>query len=164
MARMLLIIEATPCGDMEMKITNDHIFAELSGANKSGQANGGEQSQFAEMLAEMVAEKIQPSQSAGATESAQAVDPASRCGELPYMWHQVNQILDSLDAYGEALGDPKNTLKQMEPLVRSLEEQADKLEAELAEAEDSSLTGLASEAVMSARVESMKYWRGDYIS
>ena len=146
-----------------MKISNDHIISELPPAGSSNQSNSTGKSEFADLLAEMVEEKVTASRQGFASEETRAVSQASET-ELPELWFKVNGLLDTLDAYGKALGDPNQTLKQMEPLVLSLEQQAENLEAQFPPLENGSLNELAAQAVMSAKVESMKYWRGDYIS
>jgi len=75
---------------------------------------------------------------------------------------RASDLLDLMDKYAQALGDPKRTLKSIEPLVRRMEGELENLEiSSLGEGKD--LTRLSSEIVMAAKVEAMKFDRGDYI-
>jgi hypothetical protein len=142
-----------------MKITSDHIYADFKQAQGSNKTQGDES--FGDMLAQMVAEKVPTSSECSQVAQAESVSSSEQT--LSPLWFQASGLLDSLDAYSQALGNPGRTLKDLEPLVKSMELQAEELEVNLAEVKDPQLAQLGNEAVLAARVESLKYWRGDFI-
>jgi hypothetical protein len=69
-----------------------------------------------------------------------------------------------MERYGQALGDPNRTLKEVEPLAVELEAQAQSLAEALQAGEvDPSLKELAQQALARAQVEALKFRRGDYL-
>jgi hypothetical protein len=84
-------------------------------------------------------------------------------GEIPSEWYQINDVVDSLDRYSEALGDPVYTLKDLEPLAADMEKQAQSLYSKLQEGGFGSLREVAEEAVAQAQVAAIKFRRGDYV-
>ena len=145
-----------------MKISDVYIFSNNPAVtnSKEGSTESGD---FAQMLSDMVEQNVSGAEAGQQKSPTQAVS-ATQETELPDLWYQVNNLLDTLDQYSQALGDPNRTLKQMEPLVRSMQQQAESLETQLGSGDDESLDGLAAQTVISAKVESMKYWRGDYVA
>ena len=75
----------------------------------------------------------------------------------------VNDLLGALEQYETALGDSSVSLKEMEPLVSSMEEQALKLSRESNSIGDGDLKDLVNSALTQATVESIKFRRGDYV-
>ncbi len=84
-------------------------------------------------------------------------------GGLPPVWFQISGVVDSLDRYGEALGNPAYTLKDIEPLAAEMERQAETLQASLQKGGLGSLRTLAEQALVHVQVESIKFRRGDYV-
>jgi hypothetical protein len=78
------------------------------------------------------------------------------------VWGQINGVLDSLERYGQALGDQAKTLKDIEPLAQELEQRADDLESGLPGSEHP-LRELAGEVLAQAQVAAFKFRRGDYL-
>jgi hypothetical protein len=79
--------------------------------------------------------------------------------------HKTTLLLDLLDRFAEALGNPAKTLREVEPLVREMKAGADELLA-LAERDvpvDDPLRSIAVEGAMRANIETIKFNRGDYI-
>jgi len=83
--------------------------------------------------------------------------------EIPAEWFQINGVVDSMDRYGEALGNPTFTLKEIEPLAIEMEEQAESLFSQLQKGGFGSLRNLAEEAVAQAQIAAIKFRRGDYV-
>ena len=79
------------------------------------------------------------------------------------LYNGVNDMLDALERYSQALGDPQLSLKDIEPLANGLEEQARRLDRLMNEHQAGSLNELAAQATTQARVEVMKFRRGDYV-
>ena len=77
---------------------------------------------------------------------------------------KVEQLLDLLEAYSEALADPKKNLRELSPLVKLLEREQNNLE-ELGKnlADGDMLQGILKQAVILSQVEVSRFNRGDYL-
>ena len=75
------------------------------------------------------------------------------------------RVLDLLDEYANGLNDPNKTLKDIEPLLASIKEEADTIERESREKlhHDKELEGFVKELSVTANVAMFKFHRGDYI-
>jgi DNA repair ATPase RecN len=75
------------------------------------------------------------------------------------------RVLDLLDEYASGLNNPEKTLKDIEPLVASIKEEADSIERESQEKlqHDEELERLVKELSVTANVAMFKFHRGDYI-
>lgn len=78
---------------------------------------------------------------------------------------QTSRLLDLLSEYANDLEDTSKSLRDIEPLVNTIRNHADDLlkETETMDAPDETLRKIASEVALTARLESMKFNRGDYI-
>lgn len=76
----------------------------------------------------------------------------------------VNKALGVLDSYSQALADPQQSLKQISPLVKDLENEARNMER-LSQSlpPGHGLKPVAESLAVLATVESMKFNRGDYV-
>ncbi len=105
-----------------------------------------------------------PGQSTAPVEGQGITPPKPPQPALPPVWYQVGGLLDAMERYGQALGDPNRTLKEVEPLAAELEAQAQALASALQAGEvDPSLEELAQQALARAQVEALKFRRGDYL-
>ena len=77
---------------------------------------------------------------------------------------KVESFLDLLETYTLALSDPEKNLKDIDPLVTSLESEKEKLTA-LGESlsEGDGLKDIVNQAVIHSTVEILKFNRGDYL-
>ena len=77
---------------------------------------------------------------------------------------KVEQLIDLLESYSEALSDPKKNLRELSPLVRLLEREQNNLE-ELGKnlADDDMLQDILKQAVILSQVEVARFNRGDYL-
>ena len=77
---------------------------------------------------------------------------------------KVEQLIDLLESYSEALSDPKKNLRELSPLVRLLEREQNNLE-ELGKnlADDNMLQDILKQAVILSQVEVARFNRGDYL-
>lgn len=77
----------------------------------------------------------------------------------------TEELLNKLDTYSKALGDPGRTLKDIEPLLMDIKQGADQLsEAILSSGKDQEgLKSLAEQSTLLARMEYQKFIRGDYV-
>jgi uncharacterized protein YicC (UPF0701 family) len=75
------------------------------------------------------------------------------------------RVLDLLDEYASGLNDPNKTLKDIEPLVASIKEEADSIERESQDKlhHDKDLRRFIKELSVTANVAMFKFHRGDYI-
>jgi hypothetical protein len=78
--------------------------------------------------------------------------------------HKVEQLLDLLESYSEALSDPKKNLREVSSLVRLLEREQNNLE-ELGKnlADGDMLQDIVMQAVILSQVEVSRFNRGDYL-
>jgi hypothetical protein len=75
------------------------------------------------------------------------------------------RVLDLLDKYASGLNDINKTLKDIEPLVVSIKEEADSIERESRDGlqHDKELEKFVKELSVTANVALFKFHRGDYI-
>jgi hypothetical protein len=78
---------------------------------------------------------------------------------------QGERVLDLLDDFAQALGDPQKTLRELEPLVLKMEGEAKPLELapDSEGGSDQSLSRLMSDVSLLANVTLVKFRRGDYL-
>ncbi|MBN2514828.1 MAG: hypothetical protein JXC33_02220 [Deltaproteobacteria bacterium] len=77
---------------------------------------------------------------------------------------QVEHFLNVLDVYNKKLGDPTSTLKDIYPLVTTMESETDKILPFLDSLSDEDeLKDVLNRAVITATVEAIKFNRGDYL-
>ncbi|MFH2066695.1 MAG: hypothetical protein ABIK15_15970 [Pseudomonadota bacterium] len=81
------------------------------------------------------------------------------------MGSRTEKLLDQLDQYIQNLGDPRKTLKDMEPSVRDMKMSADALMESLAaeDFQDTKLKDIVEHSAMIANIEFLKFNRGDYL-
>ncbi len=73
-------------------------------------------------------------------------------------------LLDKLDQYSQKLGNPEISLKEIEPLISKIKEDATELSLEISKSDKNpELKRLASEGALSANTEYIKFMRGDYV-
>ena len=78
---------------------------------------------------------------------------------------QSEKILNLLDHYAGDLADPARTLKDIRPLVDSIEKEVTLMESEAVNKvrNDKALDGLVKDLAVTAKVAMYKFHRGDYI-
>lgn len=128
---------------------------------RRGQGGGAGQDKFCDLLSQAMAGQDADQ----ATTASPEVAPAVGANQSPSpLWQEVNGLLDTLDRYGRALGDPNKSLKEIEPLVRDLEGRVQRMQMEPAVASpDDPLAELAQQAMGQAKVAAIKFRRGDYL-
>jgi len=97
--------------------------------------------------------------------------------DFPPLWdrrnvdHSVLQhaydLLDLLEEYSQALNNPKVTLKGIEPIVSQIEQELKGLDVQSVDnvgQNDEQLASIIKEIAVTARVETFKFHRGDYIA
>lgn len=76
---------------------------------------------------------------------------------------KTNFLIDKLDNYSKDLENPEKTLKEIEPLIASIKDDAQNLILEATDSPDESLNKIATETAIKANTEFIKFNRGDYI-
>ncbi len=84
--------------------------------------------------------------------------------QKPSTIDQIENMLDLLDDYRHKLADPNSTLKDIHPLVKSLETANEQLKPMLDSiAEGDQLKQILNQTLVTASLEVFKYNKGDYI-
>lgn len=77
---------------------------------------------------------------------------------------QTDSLLSKLESYSQKLGNPDISLKEIEPLISDIKNQADELSKSIAQSgENAGLKKIADETALSANLEYVKFMRGDYV-
>ena len=146
-----------------MKIYSDFRLGEVSLPTKNNQPDPGSKAgSFAKFLEQAVEKNGLATPQAGEVTPNEAATSAAQ-KPLPVMWHQINGLLDTLERYGQALGDENCSLRQIEPLIQSMERQSQALKNQAGLNTDESLAGVAEETMAQAQVEIIKFRRGDFV-
>ena len=79
--------------------------------------------------------------------------------------NKTHRLLDLMETYAREMENPNKTLKEIEPLILSIQKKASQLmeDAGKTPIEDAKLGKIASECAVAANVEYIKFYRGDYI-
>lgn len=82
------------------------------------------------------------------------------------IFERTNFLLDKLDNYSKDLENPEKTLKDIEPLIASIQDEAAKLllDANGSEENDETLKEIVNQTAIKASTEYIKFNRGDYIA
>lgn len=93
-----------------------------------------------------------------------AMNPAFSVMARPLV-DRVENFLDTLDEYSRKLGDHRCTLREIDPLVRRMEAERDRLVPDLESLqENDELRGILDRTMIAASMEILKFDRGDYIT
>ncbi|MBU0991142.1 MAG: hypothetical protein KJ737_01505 [Proteobacteria bacterium] len=89
-----------------------------------------------------------------------AIEPSTES-----IFDRTNFLLDKLDIYTKDLENPEKTLKDIEPLIVSIQEEALKLLETTNEtgSKDQKLKDIVNQTAIKANTEFIKFTRGDYI-
>ena len=78
---------------------------------------------------------------------------------------RVEDLIDLLDRYRQMLTDPSKSLKNIDPLIKEIDQQKEKLASVLDSLPDGdNLKDLVNQALVTASLETTKFYRGDYIA
>ncbi len=82
-----------------------------------------------------------------------------------HITRKASELLDKLDAYAKILGGTDKTLKEIEPFILEIKENATTLikQADESSEKDPELKRIAKACAVAANVEFLKFQRGDYI-
>jgi hypothetical protein len=151
-----------------MKITNDDQHIQGYSADKTTKTPGASPVDFNSILQGTL------DTSAGADGGSQppAVVETVVPAQLQHMQataklstiERIENVLDLLNEYGRRLADPNTTLKDIHPLVNSLETQNQQLKPVLdSMADDDQLKQILNATLVTSSLEIFKYNKGDYI-
>jgi len=78
---------------------------------------------------------------------------------------QGDKILNLMEDYAKALNDPARTLKEIEPLVNTIEKEIGSLESKTVDKvrDDTELDNFIKDLAVTVNVAAFKFHRGDYI-
>ncbi len=148
MTKISSISEAAPLSPQRRmnKAEKGAFEKSLAGAMETGEANGAKKPPAAAPLGE-----VQPLKLTIENSSVEVV-------------HKTDKLLDMLDHYSRDIGDPKKTLKDIEPLINEIKENATRLMegSQGAMDQDDRLKEIATRCALTANVEYVKFQRGDY--
>lgn len=78
---------------------------------------------------------------------------------------RVENLIDLLDQYRQMLSDPSNSLKKIDPIIKEIDKQKEKLAPVLDSLpEGEKLKDIVNQALVTASLETTKFYRGDYIA
>lgn len=149
-----------------MKVFYNHPVVKPAGVEKSIRQQAGDQG-FGAILKETV-------------EKTKEEAPVQRlAGVVPLSGIQMNRLqdiekgsvmkriekfLDMIDGYRRNLGNPKVTLRELNPLVEKMQAEKERLTPILdALPEGDALKGILNQALVTSSLEVLKFKRGDYI-
>lgn len=126
---------------------------------------------FSKTLREIMSpsKSAQPTETTAAIIQAQTMSPSfmrvTDPSSIKEVMNQTDILLSRLDNYAQLLEDPSKTLKDMEPLIDSIKNDADALNADAEKKlpEGSGIKNLVREFTIAANAEYMRFKRGDYI-
>ncbi|UCD78378.1 MAG: hypothetical protein JSW26_23675 [Desulfobacterales bacterium] len=77
----------------------------------------------------------------------------------------VENLIELLDQYRQKLSDPRISLKKIDPIIRKIDQQKEKLAPVLdALPDDEKLKDIVNKTLVTASLEITKFYRGDYIA
>ena len=78
---------------------------------------------------------------------------------------RIENLIGLLDQFRHQLADPSTTLKTMDPTIRKIDQERDKLAPALESiSEDEDLKHILNQTLVTASLEVSKFYRGDYIA
>jgi hypothetical protein len=151
-----------------MKITNDDQYIHGYPADKTAKPSENPQADFNSILEGTLAtattaeKEVQPP---AVTENAMPVQlKYVQPPHKPSTIDHIENVLDLLDEYRHKLADPNTTLKDIHPLVKSMETANEQLKPLLNSiAEGDQLKQILNQTLVTTSLEVFKYNKGDYI-
>ncbi len=94
-----------------------------------------------------------------------SMESVSLIGDKRNVMAQGEKILDLLDRYSGALADPTKSLKDIRPLVDSIEREVGSIESDTGHQvyNDNALDKIVKDLAVTAKVAMYKFHRGDFI-
>jgi hypothetical protein len=130
---------------------------------KSAEKNGGFDEVLKNKVNDLKAADANPQAAPSAADSVLPTQSPGLAQVNGAQFHRANKVLDLLDNYANALRDPKRTLKSIEPILQQLQEEVNQLLPEAPQT-DEGLRNVINDIAVTAKVEAVKFHRGDYTS
>jgi hypothetical protein len=151
-----------------MKISNDDLHIQGSSADKSAKPSQNPQSDFNSILQDTVGAPAAVEKGVQPPAMVETVVPVQlqhvRSPEKLSTIDRIEKVLDLLDEYRRKLADPNTTLREIQPLVKSLETENGQLQPVLnSNVEGDQLKEILNQTLVTTSVEVIKYNKGDYI-
>ena len=146
------------------KIIGINGLPPTSGPQKTERPNNGLFQQNLEAArADRLASETQISSPAPLGEVRSSVFPAIATVSSGIV-DKTENLLDLMESYTQKIEDPKKSLKEIEPLIDSIQKEASRLAQETDKhlPEDKALKDIVNEFAVAANVEYAKFYRGDY--
>ncbi len=142
----------------------ERITGPMHGPNKPQLNKNGTQGTFSQVLDEVTQKKesaqVATARTVGMDKPGLVANHPFLSGQEQALKHAAD-VLDLMEDYAAALGDPNKTLSAIEPLVVEMERESEILGP--GSAHDHDLTALLDQITVTARVEAFKFRRGDYV-
>jgi hypothetical protein len=151
-----------------MKITNDDLHIHGSSVDKTAKSSQNPQSDFNSILQGTLGTSTATENGVEPPALVETVVPGQlqhvRSPDKPSTIDRIEKVLDILDEYRRKLADPNTTLREIEPLVKSLETENGQLQPVLNSiVEGDQLKDILNQTLVSTSLEVIKYNKGDYI-
>ena len=152
-----------------MKIGSSDEIIKQAGFDMSKKVDAETGPKFGEILNSAMDRSLTSESEAFSTHAASGtpslgINPITRVAR-PLPVDRVDALVDLMDEYQQQLGDSRFSLKDMDPLVRKMETETEKLMTDarsLDETDD--LKAILDQALITASFEIARFNRGDYIS
>jgi hypothetical protein len=148
------------------KITGINGLPPVSGPQKTERPNNGLFQQNLEVArAKRLATETQTSGPAPLGEVNPTVFPAITTASTGIV-NKTEKLLDLMENYTQKIEDPKKSLKEIQPIIDTIQKEASRLALESNKhlSEDKALKDIVNEFAVAANVEYTKFYRGDYNS
>jgi len=152
-----------------MKIVNDDQHIHGFPADKAAKPATAPQTDFSSVLKDTIETSTAAEKGVQPPAVVETVVPAQRqhlsAPDKLTTLHRIENILDVLDTYRSKLADPNATLKDIHPLVKSLEAANEQLKPLLKSiAEGDQLKQILNQTLVTTSLEVFKFYQGDYIN
>ncbi|MGD8523225.1 MAG: hypothetical protein PVF56_18910 [Desulfobacterales bacterium] len=152
-----------------MKITNDDKYIHGFPADKTAKSSTAPQTDFSSVLKDTIETTEIAEKGVQLPAVVETVVPAqiqhfSASDKLNTL-NCIESVLDMLDMYRSKLADPSATLREIDPIVKSLETANEQLKPVLKSiAEGDQLKQILNQTLVTTSLEVFKFYQGDYIN
>ena len=152
-----------------MKITNDDQHIHGFAADKTAKSSTAPQTDFSSVLKDTIESSATAEKGVQSPVVVETVVPAQNqhfsASDKLNTLDRIEKVLDMLDMYRSRLADPNATLRDIHPIVKSLETANEQLEPVLKSiAEGDQLKQILNQTLVTTSLEVFKFYQGDYIN
>lgn len=151
-----------------MKITKPDGLPPVQPKFNTGEGNKAEMSDFQKVL-QKATQKMAPAGAMPLTPRGLAeptpISMPTDISNQSSILNKTQEVIDLMDNYANSLSDPQKTLKEIEPTLNSFVNEAENVHREYVRHENKSgeLTKILDDLRRAARLEQIRFRRGDYI-